>query len=214
MAKQKQIKTSIKNNETGETSSVVSAMFPRKTEVGIYYYLKLNQKAKEWFDNNGFNVNNTADLEKLWCKSTGMPEECVGSLGRYKTPEEKALWDIQVEIDGQVVDWAEQTSKYTKADETPAVKEPQTISMEQPKEETPTEPQQLQAEPKVLELKADKTQVEPELKAETVTNIQNYLKDGVSETDIRTALENKYGKELAEKYLSKAKDKPQISLKL
>ena len=199
----KQIKSVVRNTQTGETIEYTSGLKPRKTEAGPAVYIRVNIRGLAWFlKTHGITLNSSKEFEDLFCNSTGMPKDGVGYLTNWRTDEEKDLWKVTVEADGRVIDWSELTKGYTRSktssdDDTDD--EPATISVSIP------QPAEIVAEvPKPISIMTDKT---PTYNQEVIDKIVGYLKQKVSEPQLLEALTAKLGnEELAKAHMNKAKE--------
>ncbi len=105
----------IVDKEHNVSYKIQAEQTPRKTEPGVYLYLKINQIGMQHLQNS-YDVNDfvsTKSFEKWFMAKTGMPETGLGSLGNLKSEEGRNNWEISVAGDvagalvGEVMEVAE-----------------------------------------------------------------------------------------------------------
>ena len=98
MAKMNRAEVVLLDRENSLGYKIQAEQTPRKTEPGVYLYLKVNQAGIQFLQEK-IGVDDfvsTKALEKWFCKGTGMPETGLGSLGNIKTDEGKNNWGITI----------------------------------------------------------------------------------------------------------------------
>ena len=104
MAKMNRKEVEVKDLINGISYKVQAEQTPRKTEPGVYLYLKINQLGIQYLQNQKGLVDETVSTDKFrkyFCAKTGMPENGIGALGSLK--DEEANEHFQVLVGGEQV---------------------------------------------------------------------------------------------------------------
>lgn len=205
----KQMKTvSIKDTNTGRESVLKTTAMPRKKEVGVIAKLGINQYGLEWLQKEkGIPMKDVNEaIRQIWLQVTGMPEEGVGSLGKWNTEEERAAFQVTVanENGENAYDWDEATKGYSRA----------TAKAEKQEKEEPVkiDPSvfgiQVTQRPMEAEVVADKNPVEKEdLDEKTVKKVAEFLSKEKPVDEIKKGLMNKFKDEaVVEQYFAKGQE--------
>ena len=104
MAKMNRKEVIVNDLKENKSYTVQAEQTPRKTEPGVYLYLKINQLGIEYLQNQKGLVDetvSTSSFRKYFCAKTGMPETGIGALGSLKN--EEANEHFQVLVGGEQV---------------------------------------------------------------------------------------------------------------
>ena len=98
MAKIERTEVVVKDKVNNKMYKVLAEQTPRKTEAGIYLYLKINQLGIQYMQEKGMvdNTVSTKAFEKWFCEKLGMPETGIGQLGDLKTESAMNQWEVAV----------------------------------------------------------------------------------------------------------------------
>lgn len=80
----------LRDKETNEEFTVVSKIPPRKTFLGVYFYILLNQKGIAYLQENGYDWKDLDEAKAWFMEKTGMPEEGFDTLGNPVTDDKVA----------------------------------------------------------------------------------------------------------------------------